>query len=278
VIRRNRITADPVLVAPERSRRPHVFGDERCPFCPGHEDDTPPEIAREGEPWRIRVFPNKYPASEQHEVIVEAREHDGRFEDLAPDHAQAVVDMWFARYREVPRGKSALIFRNDGANAGASIAHPHSQLIVTPFVPPRLQREGYAFACMSRCPLCELDDEPLVIESDHYRVIAPRGAAFPYEQWIVPREHAKSMIEPHEIASLLQSASRASRDVAPAFNWVFLNFRHEPAAHWYVAVTPRIGGIAGYEIGAAGAMNIVDADEAVERLQRQYSSNGTART
>lgn len=275
MIRRNRITGDPVLLAPERAQRPNAYGTdvvEVCPFCPGNESMTPPEIARDGEPWRIRVFPNKYPASEQHEVIVEARGHEARFEDLAADHAERVVAMYCERQHLVPRGRSVVIFKNEGRLAGASIDHIHSQLLVTPFVPPRLQREGYAFACATRCPLCAIDDEPVVHESDHYRVITPRAAAFAYEQWIVPREHARVMTEPHELASILQHAARASRRLAPAFNWTFLNFRHEPNAHWYVAVMPRLGGMAGYEVGAGGAMNVIDADAAAAELQRQYSS------
>lgn len=60
-LRRHIITADPILFAPERAGRPNAFGGEEngvCPFCPGNETMTPPEIERAGEPWRIRVFPN----------------------------------------------------------------------------------------------------------------------------------------------------------------------------------------------------------------------------
>jgi len=275
VIRRNRITGDPVIVAPERAQRPNAFGGDApasCPFCPGHEHETPPEVARDGDPWRVRVFPNKYPATPQHEIVVEAAAHNARFEDLAGDHAAAVVDVWFARYRHLASSAAAVtIFKNEGRAAGASIEHLHSQILGTPFVPPRMAREGYAFACATRCPLCALDDEPLIAESEHYLVVAPRGAAYAFEQWIVPKAHAPVMHEPHDLATLLRPAARASREVAGAFNWAFINFPQEPSAHWYVAITPRLGGIAGYEIGGGGAVNIVDADEAVARLQRQYS-------
>lgn len=274
MIRRNRITGDPVLLAPERSKRPNAFGDaaaEICPFCPGNEHETPPEIARDGEPWRIRLFPNKYPACHPHEVIVEARKHEARFEDLAPDHAARVVEMWFARHHDLrSQAVCVTIFKNDGAAAGASLDHLHSQILGTPFVPPRIAREGFAFACATRCPLCAIDDEPIVAESECYRVIAPRGAAFAYEHWIVPNDHAPVMHEPHELTSLLQFSARALRKFAPAFNWTFLNFPHEPNAHWYVAVMPRLAGLAGYEVGAGGAINIVDADDAAARLRELW--------
>lgn len=276
MIRRNRITGDPVLLAPERAERPNAFGgvhESVCPFCPGNEAMTPPEIARDGEPWRIRVFPNKYPATDAHEIIVESAEHGARFEDLAPDHAARVVDFYCDRYRALSDSGTVAIFKNDGLAAGASLPHMHSQVLATPFVPPRLAREGFAFACATSCALCLIDDEPLIAETKHYRVIAPRAASFAYEQWIVPREHAPVMHALRELPSLLQSAARASRSVAPAFNWVFLNFAHEPSAHWYIAVMPRLAGLAGYEIGAGGAINVIDPDAAAQLLQRQYSSS-----
>jgi UDPglucose--hexose-1-phosphate uridylyltransferase len=267
VIRRNRITGAPVLLAPDRLLRPHALGGDEeivCPFCPGNEHETPPEIWRDGDPWSIRVFPNKYPASERHELVVETADHGALFEDIAD--ASRVVDAWLQRYRALA---PAIVFKNDGRAAGASLAHAHSQILGTPFVPPRLAAEAAAFARAARCPLCDIDDEPLVRESEHYRVIAPRGSAFAYEQWIVPRVHANDAGEPRELATLLQSAARASRSVAPGFNWIFMTFPQEPRAHWYVDVIPRLGGLAGYEVGAGGAINIVDPAEAAETLRQR---------
>ena len=267
MIRRNPITGDPVLLAPERLHRPHALGGDEeivCPFCPGNERETPPEIWRDGDPWSVRVFPNKYPASERHEVVVETADHDARFEDI--EHPERAVDAWLTRYRTLT---PAIIFRNDGRAAGASIAHAHSQILGTPFIPPRLASEAAAFARAPHCPLCAIDDEPLVRESERYRVIAPRGSAFAYEHWIVPRAHTSDVDEPHELATLLQSAARASRSVAPGFNWIFRTFPQEPRAHWYVAVIPRLGGLAGYEVGAGGAIEIVDPEEAAATLRQR---------
>src|SRR5213078_1418890 len=70
VIRKTPITGDPVILAPDRDERPNVYEGGPCPFCPGAESETPPEIARDGQPWRVRVFPNKFPATAHHEVIV----------------------------------------------------------------------------------------------------------------------------------------------------------------------------------------------------------------
>lgn len=267
MIRRRLITGEPVLLAPGRALRPHAIGYDEpivCPFCPGNEHETPPEVWRDGDPWSIRVVPNKYPAAEHHEVIIESNDHAAHFEDA---EATRIVEVYFDRYCALSPFGHVTLFKNDGRAAGASLDHVHSQILATPFVPPRFAREAEAFASAAACALCDVDDEPLVAESEHYRVIAPRGSALAYEQWIVPRAHAAEMREPHELGTLLQSAARATRAVAPGFNWVFGNFPRESRAHWYVNVIPRLAGLAGYEVGAGGAINIVDPEEAAKRLR-----------
>src|SRR5687768_4156470 len=85
IFRTHPLTGEPILFAPNRAARPRAFGDpssERCPFCPGHESDTPAEVARIGDPWRVRVFPNKYPPVDGAEVIVEAPGHDDPFHSI----------------------------------------------------------------------------------------------------------------------------------------------------------------------------------------------------
>jgi UDPglucose--hexose-1-phosphate uridylyltransferase len=151
VIRRNPITGDPVLFAPDRAQRPRIEQErDHCPFCAGNEALTPPELARIGEPWRVRVFPNKYPATEKHEVIVESPRHDAAFDAITSE----VVEMYVVRYRAHDDAASVCIFKNHGAAAGASIAHLHSQVIATSFVPPRVAHEIDAFTRARSCPLC----------------------------------------------------------------------------------------------------------------------------
>ena len=266
MIERNPITDDPVLIVPEREQRPNIFreGTDRCPFCAGHEADTPPEIWRDGDPWRIRVFPNKYPATERHEVIVETPDHHATFDQLAPDHAAAVIDSYISRYYSL-QSEYVCIFKNHGPSAGASIPHLHSQVIGTPFLPRRIEREAAALA--HRCALCAIDDEPLIKATENYRWIAPRGSSMGYEQWIVPRRHEPEMREGLELAALLQRATHAMMSVADSFNWIFINFPRQPAAHWYVQLMPRLAVVAGFEIGSGSAINTMMPAEAARRLQ-----------
>jgi UDPglucose--hexose-1-phosphate uridylyltransferase len=262
VTERTPITDDPVILAPEREQRPNVFEGAPCPFCPGAEDQTPPEIARDGDPWRIRVFANRYPPTEHAEVIVESASHNDAFDTLPHGHAARVVEMYFERYRAIGANYVS-IFKNHGRLAGASIPHLHSQIVGTPFIPLRAAREGDAFT--ENCQLCEAE-HPLIAETKHYRWIAPRGSRLAYQQWIVPKSHENDLGEPCELASLLQSSVRAMRAISDSFNWSFITFPHQRRGHWYVELFPRIAMIAGYELGTGTFINTVDPIDATKTL------------
>lgn len=262
----NPLTGGPILFAPARADRPHAFVDdgsnERCPFCPGHESDTPPEIARVGEPWRVRVFPNKYPPSSGAEVIVESPRHDAQFEQI--EHLDDVLRMYVDRLRAHADAPYTALFRNDGARAGSSIPHVHAQLIPLPFVPPRVQRELDASAKV--CAACNIDGE-VIVENDAFAWIAPERSWMPYQQWIVPKHHVASMIDADldALAPLLRFASHATRKLGD-FNVVFMNFSR---GHFYVEILPRVTSLAGLELGTGTFVEIVDAAAAADRLRTQ---------
>jgi UDPglucose--hexose-1-phosphate uridylyltransferase len=297
--RQNPITGDWIVLAPERSERPNAFLDDarepgpgQCPFCPGNEGMTPPEILRVGrDPWRLRLVPNKYPAvstgsafeangalaagSGHHEVLVESHEHGitidrVRTEDVAA--AVAICRDRYAKLTEADRGHVA-IFKNHGRAAGASISHIHSQILSLPFVPQRIREETAGFARAPECPLCSPSAGDLIASGRHFRWIAPAFAASPYQQWIVPLEHAPNLgrlsdAAASELAELLQRSVRAMNGLSPelAFNWMFLNF-HQPRCHWYVEIAPRLTTLAGFELGTASGIQIVDPARAARELR-----------
>ena len=266
------LTGEPIVYAPERAARPRAFGDaseERCPFCAGHESDTPPEITRSGEPWRVRVFPNKYPPVEGAEVIVESPRHEETFDALG--HAEEVVHAYVERYRAHERAAYVSIFKNEGARAGASIPHLHSQVIPVPFVPPRIERERAGFARATSCPLCAPEGH-LIAETPSFLWLAPAASTMAYQQWIVPRRHIHEIAaftgaEVRELAGLLRSAARATRAISSAFNWAFLNFPGEEKAHCYLDLFPRLSVIAGFELGTGTFVEIIDPAAAARRLR-----------
>jgi UDPglucose--hexose-1-phosphate uridylyltransferase len=272
--RRNVITGEPILFAPERAGRPRAFGDdsnERCPFCPGHESDTPPTLVAAGDPWRVRVFPNKYPSVDGAEVIVESPEHEATFDALA--HAEEVVQIYTDRYRAHEDAPYAAVFKNEGPRAGSSIPHVHSQVMPVPFTPPRIEREITAFASAKSCPLCTPRGE-IIRESTHFLWLAPHGSAFAYQQWLVPKRHVSEMTayageELADLTSLLRLASRAMLTLGDSYNWSFLNFPRSPAAHAYVDLIPRLTSIAGFELGTGTFVEIIDPAAAARRLRSE---------
>ncbi|HXH39769.1 MAG TPA: hypothetical protein VNN08_14160, partial [Thermoanaerobaculia bacterium] len=91
--------------------------------------------------------------------------------------------------------------------------------------------------------------------------IAPRGARFAWQQWIVPKAHQHDLGAPDDLASLMQDSVRAMRRVSEAFNWVFVTFPHEERGHWYLELFPRTAMIAGFELGCGVFVNTMTSDE-----------------
>jgi len=278
------ITGEPILLAPERAARPRAFaGDEAddvCPFCPGNESLTPPEVARierDGR-WLVRAFPNKYPAAEHHEVIVESPEHAATFADVP--HASEVVRMYAERYAALaarPDVAYVSLFTNDGAMAGASIPHLHSQLLAVPFVPPRIEREAAAFARADDCPLCAMlathREAGLIVREDNaFAWLVPSGSFMANEQWLVPKRHQNEMTsmtgdEQTALGELLRAATAATKKLAPSMNRLFLNFPNEAAAHWYVDLFPRRTTVAGFELATGTFIEVIEPAETARILR-----------
>lgn len=237
-IRQDPTTKEWVIMARERAKRPHDFVRQQaeaeppafepsCPFCPGNEAMTPPEILsyrdHETQSWRVRAFANKFPAlapegstmrrEEEgfflgmdgvgvHEVIVETPVHN---KPLALMEDSGVADVLFAyqeRYNalsRVPFIKLIIIFKNHGPSAGTSLEHPHSQLVATPVVPRHIRMQ-YEVAIRyydntGRCLHSDLVGHELrigkrvVMETERFVVFHPFASHQPFETWIVPKAH-----------------------------------------------------------------------------------------
>src|SRR5436190_18441239 len=197
-LRKDPVTGRWVVISTERRKRPTDFRLERhsvvreeyCPFCAGREDLTPPEVlayrasgARNGPGWDLRVVPNKYPALQveggldregegmfdrmnaigAHEVIIETPDHGKTLASMSEPEIERVL--WAFRERVLDlkqdrRFRYILIFKNHGAAAGASLEHPHSQLIALPIVPDLVREEIEGakrhFAAKERCVYCDI--------------------------------------------------------------------------------------------------------------------------
>ena len=172
-LRRDPLTGRWVIIASHRNARPNEFASRpprpsarlKCPFCAGNEAETPPEIARypaDAGRWSVRVVPNKYPALSPpeagqvpvagllhsragegaHEVIIESPRHVASLTELSRDEMRLAVRVYrdrLRRMRDDGRWRYALVFKNVGALAGASLHHIHSQLLATDLIPPEIQ-------------------------------------------------------------------------------------------------------------------------------------------
>jgi UDPglucose--hexose-1-phosphate uridylyltransferase len=326
-----------VIIATARSKRPTDFLQETaqmsegafCPFCEGHEDKTPPEITalrRNGGPpngpgWAVRVIPNKFPALMiegeldrkavgiydrmrgvgAHEVIVETPEHATDLPELPLDRLATVVGVYRDRLADLlkdRRFKYILIFRNHGALAGASLSHPHTQIIATPVTPLQvaveLESAKSHHQVKERCLFCDIiaqeidEGKRIVYLDDDFIAYTPYASRFPFEIQLAPRRHRHSFAEvtDAEVGSL----SRALRDVLsrlrvalkdPPYNFVFhtapnTETTHRRAHywqslpfdfHWHVEILPRLTRVAGFEWGTGFYINPTAPEEAARFLR-----------
>ncbi len=286
-------TGRPILLAPVRQSRPFFTGpnavNAACPFCPGQEHRTPPAIdcwrAQAGghdQPgWRVRAFPNKYPASEHHLVIAEGEDHREQPGDLDVTLWEQVITVWQRRIRAleaIPGIGCAFLFKNVGMPAGASIEHCHSQLLGLAEPPPRLLLERSHARALGPCPWCTTiasagTDGRLIAATKDHVVLAPDPPKLPYETWLLPRRCDDDFVttDTASLAALLHGLFVAVRDALarPAFN-IWLHRLPGEHFHWHFELQPRTGQLAGLELGGDMYINSLPAAPAAQRLRAAW--------
>ena len=333
-----------VIVSTERSRRPsdYLGGRDRepplageCFFCAGHEEETPAELwalrpdgtPPDGPGWQVRVVPNKYPALRRdlrparraegpwdmiegygaHEVVVESPDHGADLADAAPPAVQRVLVAYRERMRVMyadPAVRYVQVFRNHRVEAGASVRHPHSQLIATPIIPETLEAEYHTTAnhylLKERCLLCDMlayeraVGRRLVADYGDFVVLAPYASGAPYELLILPALHHSDFTAADDAAMsrlarvLGDTLGRLKRLLSdPPYNY-FLHtgpppgsgprpgyWEHLPHAfHWHLELVPRLGVWGGFEWGTAIPINQTSPEEAAEQLREGGKENG----
>ncbi len=323
-----------VIVAPNRAERPEQFdvgaierSPGRCPFCRGHEDDTPAQTAAysatgrliQQGPWQVRIIPNKFPAVEDvrrersqehdffhsrhgvgvHEVIVECPDHVTSFSHLNDQQVSLVFQAYrdrMAYWRADPRLAYAQIFKNSGATAGASLEHAHSQLIATPVVPTQIENELVRAEDYYRqhggCVFCEMlrrelaDPVRLVDQTEQYVAFCPFASQFPYETWILPRQHGSHFEFTEDgrlvgLAAMLRKILGCMERVLndPGFNYLIhtapFDSTHLRHYHWHVEILPRVSRTAGFEWGAGDYINTVTPEQAADVLRSAMEPGGS---
>ncbi len=303
-----------------------------CPFCEGNESKTPPEVSsirkngsRPNRPgWRVRTVPNKFPALSRgrpperhdegifqwmdgvgvHEVVIETPEHGQELPDLTLGHLDDVLETYKERITSIEQEfqyKYVHLFKNKGREAGASLSHPHSQIVATPIIPKQINEELYGCERLHRlygeCIFCRIireetrKKERLVMRNDHFCVITPFASRFPFEMRIYPIRHspwyAKSTkTELRSLTKALKTTLGKLRDILadPPYNFYIHqapnpNLPHEAwinleeSCHWHMEIIPVLTRVAGFEWGTGFYINPVPPETAAGFLRASENAS-----
>jgi UDPglucose--hexose-1-phosphate uridylyltransferase len=261
--------------------------------------------------WSLRVVPNKFPVlgiegdlNRQgegmfdkmdglgaHEVIIETNVHTDNLANMPEKQVERVLWAFRERVLDLKKDKRLryiLLFKNYGTAAGATLDHPHSQLIALPVVPKRVQEEldgaTKYFGFKERCVFCDLirqemkDQTRVVSETDRFVVIEPWAARFPFETWIMPRRHqshfeAIDQTDLQGLAFVLRSTLRKLDRVLerPAYNFVIHTAPVQEAGndyfHWHIELMPKLTKLAGFEWGTGFYTNPTPPEESAKFLR-----------
>jgi UDPglucose--hexose-1-phosphate uridylyltransferase len=332
-IRFDVLSAGFAVIATERSKRPRDFmpaedkGDElperdaNCPFCPGNENETPPEITAKrphgtalGSDWSVRVVPNKYPAlvarpidqgedeawrvppfpgspeatlywqaagAGCHEVLIESPAHNGSLGSYSTAHMKQVLDVIKERFAVIYDSKDIAyvqVFKNSGRIAGASLTHPHFQIIGLPVMPSAVLSEGMRLkeyeTKTRRCLVCDLlereveKDVRLIDKGERFLALSPFASRYSYETLIVPTEHVSGFSEMSEAMTLDLAAvivrlfgAYESMFSSLPYNMIFhglpsgVKTKRGWPYHAHIHVYPRLNIEAGLELGSGTYIN-----------------------
>ena len=335
-LRKDPILGRWVIIATERSKRPGSYLIEKspyesepknCPFCPGHERMTPPEIfalrsrrsKRNTKGWQVRVVPNKYPALGideplkkkgfglfdmmtnfgAHEVIIETPDHKREIYEQSTDEIVKWISVIQNRVEDLHkdiRFRYLLVFKNKGREAGASISHPHHQIIATPVTPKRVREElrgseAY-FKLKERCIFCDIIEQELaskeriVYENDAFVSFCPYASRFPFEIWILPKHHCIDFYDDivkkdiKLLATVLKNTIAKLNKVlnGPEYNYLihaspnrferrgYWRTIHDDY-HWHIELFPRLTRTAGFEWGTGFYINPTAPEDAAKILR-----------
>ncbi|MGL4790270.1 MAG: galactose-1-phosphate uridylyltransferase [Anaerotignaceae bacterium] len=319
-MRKDILTGEWVIFSRKRKEKPYHFkritvaqsgASEDCPFCPGHEKETPVGIYQNGEDgnWNIRVFNNMYPAVDSekaenikedfycaqdgigiHEVLVDTPVHSENPENFSQKHLLDVLKVIQQRFLDIEKEdfiKYVQIFKNNGAEAGASIAHSHWQIMGVSVVPKEQETVINSLKKYKEernsCLICDMvkhelkNEERVVLETEEFVAIVPYAPKLGFELWILPKEHINSfsMFSKKHLQDLSKAMIKLLSAVKELREGVCYNlcFQDSPKDyksdfHWYLKILPRIGAPAGFEMGTGCYINPLLPEEAAKKYKQ----------
>lgn len=326
-----------VIIATERARRPMDFSFARAsdasmafdPFEPGNEEKTPPEIfsfrdsgtGANTPGWQVRVVPNKFPALRiegdldregfgiydkmngvgAHEVIIETPKLENNIENRTVEQITVMLKTYKARLNDLRRDnrfRYVLIFKNHGVEAGATLPHPHSQIIATPVTPKavavELESAKNYYHLKERCIFCDIlkqemrDGSRIVLMNEKFVVLCPYASRFPFEMMLLPRKHSHDFgaCDDQTMQAMAEIMQKAFKKLSmslddPPYNFMLHtapNITTSPHRqfywntleydwHWHLEIIPRVTRMAGFEWGTDFYINHVAPEMAAQFLR-----------
>lgn len=291
-----------------------------CFFCWGNEDTTPPEIYAcrfdDSDPdspgWLLRVVENKFAAlnienkfqikkrgnfynssyaTGKAEVIIETPKHSNTISRQSVSELQRVLKAYTDRYNSLSKNqqlKYIHIFRNCGALAGASLEHPHSQIIATPIVPHNIELELKAFkeyfSKNKTCAYCDIinneihNTDRIIYENDYFISMSPYASRFPFETLIIPKFHSANFekLDTKKLEALAEIWKIIFYKLDAGLNNPPYNYFIHTAPtqqnvdqfyHWHVEIIPKLTIAAGFEIGTGMFINVTIPEECSDYLR-----------
>ncbi len=286
-----------VIITPGRALRPKDIKEQTiisraqaCPFCSENIDkNNIVDKITENNKWQVLCLNNIYPAVSldnrkaygKQEVIIENRHHSTELADLSEKQIEMVLRMYGRRTKALSKDSKInyiLCLKNQGSKAGASIAHAHSQIFATHFLPPDIQEE-FALAQAYRaehdaCPYCdeikkEMKSQRKIYEDDFVAAFAPYASEFHYEAWIFSKRHLDNITKLN--ASELKSFAKVLKIILKKLQMLDLSFNfflHQVVPdhdqHFYLKIQPRGSVWAGVELGSGLIINSVPPELAAK--------------
>lgn len=314
---------------PGKNEAKEEIGQEHnpnCFFCEGNEDATPGEVLvyRESgtkpneKGWKLRVVPNKYAALNLDnefqldpghmlqmksyargvaEVIIESPHHSKNPALFSQDQMSLLFRSYRDRYQalcEIEGIKYIIIFRNNGQLAGASIEHPHSQIMATSVIPLMVVDEIAGakdyYESVGKCVFCDMVEKELtertrlVYENKDFVAFEPYASKTPFETWIVPKEHQPrfELISDEKLDSLAEIQKAVLYKLYkgldnPPYNYYLhtspIKRPIDNYYHWHIEILPKTTMQAGFELGTGMYINISIPEECAKFLRSVELNN-----
>lgn len=297
---------------------------EKCFFCNIETQEKPVLISEKGKisspvkknipkDWTIAVVPNKFPAFLPHpdldetveggiykkmnavgfhEVVV-TRDHKKHMGQFSVEEIKEVVDAYQARYLALMKEKfvnNVSIFHNHGKTAGASVSHPHSQIITTPLVDVDLKNALLKSQSYSKekkeCVYCKMNEwelkvkKRIVFENEGFMAACPFASKMAFQTIVSPKKHSPyfEKITEDEKWQFSEAFQKALSKICkglnnPDYNFYLhtapCDFKSHDYYHWHWTILPKTSTWAGFEIGTRIEISTIEPEKAAEYLRSQ---------